>query len=191
MDITRSWLFVVGSGLAVDHSRYSSANIFTRPSTELVSRTAGNGRGDVEGISHTGTLDIAQNHRMYHTHPSWNRVSVPPQNHVYIPTGNESWQDNSSHGHSRCNLHNNSQLIHESSYMHFPDHPSSSFPGESSGFTPVNQNNSIRGPVQRYYRPHYAKNFQLIGPPKCPPQLKQFRNVGPSDFQEMKKPQKK
>ena len=175
---------------AVDHSGDSTGETITRPSSYLDSRVGGNGRGGGAGTVRARSPDFAQDHGMYYPRHSWNRTNAPLQNPPYIPTGTCSCHDNNPHGHSRSNPHNNSQIINEGTFEHYRCHPPSSISGGAPGFTPINQYNPVPCPLPRHRSP-YAENIPLAFPQKRPRQPKEFRNVGPRDFEEPKRPPRK
>ncbi len=179
MDSASSWQSMVDSDLAVDHSGYSPEDNVTRPSTNV----AEDGRGILSEVSGAGPHDFSQDHRIYCSHSSWNNDTVHLQNPPYTPTGDYSWRDDSPHNHSRSNSHSNSQINDEGSFVHFPDYPSSVMPRDSSGFTPINQDNSMPSPLQQYDGSPYAGNVQFAVPPTSSPQPEEFGNMGPSDFE--------
>ena len=186
MDSASSWQSVVDSDLAVSHSGCSPEENVTRPSTNLGSRGAEDGRGLLSEGSGAGPHDFAQDHRMYCPHSSWNNDTVHlqnPEGALYTLTGNCSWRDDTPHDHSRNNSHNNSQIIDEGSFVHFPDYPSSAISRDSSGFTPINQDSSMPSPLQQYDGSPYAGNVQFAVPPTSSPRPEEFRNMGPSDFE--------
>lgn len=185
IDATSSWQSVVDSEPAVDHFGCSTGDNVTRPSNCFGSRTFGDGQGYMGEISRARPYDYAQDQRMYYSHGSWNRDTVPLQDPPYIPTRNDDiWHDKSSHGHPRSDPHNNSQIIDEGSFVHFSDHPSSSIPSrDPAGFTPINQDHCVPSPLEQYYRSPYAEHVQFVVHTKSPPQPQAFRNIGPSDVE--------
>ncbi|CAD6573709.1 MAG: hypothetical protein ASARMPREDX12_006213 [Alectoria sarmentosa] len=148
-ETTSSWQSVVGPDLAINHSGYSTGDNVTRTSLYLDSRVAGDGRRDVGKNPLAGPFSFAQAHSMYYP-PSWDGKTAPLQKPPYGPTGDNIWHNNSSHGHSRSHSHNNSQIIDEGLYMHFPDHSFASFPVDSSSFSPANlDSSSLSDPIQQ------------------------------------------
>lgn len=123
-----SWQSTVDSDSAAGLSGCSSGDNLTRHSSYPGSQISGDGRGGVGETSCAGSADFAPDHRTYYPHSSWNG-GLP----VYIPTGNDNRYENASYGHWYSNLHDK---VDEGSFRHFPGYPSSSHPGDWSGFTP-------------------------------------------------------
>ena len=165
------------------------------PPTYQGSRVAEDGRGAVGGISRARSPDYAHDHSIYYPHPTWNRTTAPLPNPPYIPTGNDNWHNPIPHDHSHSDPHNNSQIINEEgTFVHHRNHhPPSSIPAGASAFTPINQYyNPVPYPFPQYRTPYAGNDIPLLGPQnKRPLQPKEFRNVGPRDFEEPRRPQKR
>lgn len=126
-----SWQSAVDSDSAAGFSGYPSGDNLTRHSSYPGSQISGDGRGGVGEPSCARSTDFAPDHRTYYPHSSWNR-GLP----VDIPPDDDSRYENSSYGHWCSNLPINPQRIDEGPFRHFPGYPSSSVPGDGSGFTP-------------------------------------------------------